>query len=108
MGYEERPVFAIPALRIEVTAHQAESKRCPTCGTRTQGTLPVGVPQAGQYGREVKTCAAYLSNPHHLPVERTAQIFADLGHQPICDATVLKASADLSEAGGNTRRRSIG
>jgi len=30
-------------------------------------------------------------------VERTAQIFDDLVHQPVSEATVLKASEDLSE-----------
>ena len=54
--------------------------------------------QAVQYGPEVKTWAAYFSNQHHLPVERTAQIFDDLVHQPMCDATVLKASEDLCES----------
>jgi transposase len=98
VGYEERQVFDIPAIRIEVTAHRAEIKICPTCGTQTKGTFPIGVTQAVQYGLEVKTWAAYFSNQHHLPVERTARIFDDLVHQPICDATVLKASEDLGEA----------
>jgi transposase len=95
VGYEERQVFDIPAIRIEVTAHRAAIKICPTCGAQTKGVFPVGVTQAVQYGPEVKTWAAYFSNQHHLPVERTAQIFDDLVHQPICDATVLKASEDL-------------
>jgi transposase len=98
VGYEERQVFDIPAIRIEVTAHRAAIKICPTCGAQTKGTFPVGVTQAVQYGPEVKTWAAYFSNQHHLPVERTAQIFDDLVHQPICDATVLKASQDLGES----------
>lgn len=95
IGYEERQVFDIPAIRIEVTAHRAVIKICPTCGAQTKGTFPCGVTQAVQYGPEVKTWAAYFSNQHHLPVERTAQIFDDLVHQPMCDATVLKASEDL-------------
>jgi len=97
VGYEERQVFDIPAIRIEVTAHRADIKICPACGAQTKGTFPVGVTQAVQYGPEVKTWAAYFSNQHHLPVERTAQIFDDLVHQPMCDATVLKASEDLCE-----------
>ena len=97
VGYEERQVFDIPAIRIEVTAHRADITICPTCGAQTKGTFPFGVTQAVQYGPEVKTWAAYFSNQQHLPVERTAQIFDDLVHQPICDATVLTASEDLCE-----------
>jgi transposase len=96
MGYEERQVFDIPAMRIEVTAHRAEVKRCPACGGTTTGDFPGGVTQAVPYGPAVKTWAAYCSNQHHLPVERTAQIFDDLVQQPVSEATVLKASEDLS------------
>ena len=96
-GYEERQVFDIPAIRIEVTAHRAEVKLCPVCGGKTTGAFPGGVPQVVQYGPVVQTWAAYFTNQHHIPVERTAQIFDDLVHQPVSEATVLKASEDLSE-----------
>jgi transposase len=62
VGYEERQVFDIPAIRIEVTAHRADIKICPACGAQTKGSFPVGVTQAVQYGPEVKTWAAYFSN----------------------------------------------
>ena len=96
MGYEERQVFDIPALQIVVTAHRAELKICPHCGRTTKGVFPTGVTQAVQYGPEVQTWAVYFTNQHHLPVERTTQIFEDLVHQPISEATVLKAAEDLS------------
>lgn len=95
-GYEERQVFDIPAIRIEVTAHRAEVKICPSCGTKNKGDFPASVTQAVQYGAAVKTWAAYFTNQHHIPVERTAQIFDDLVHQPVSEATVLKASEELS------------
>ena len=76
--YEERQVFDIPAIRIEVTAHRAEVKRCPACGGKSKGEFPAGVTQAVQYGATLKTWATYFTNQHHIAVERAAQIFDDL------------------------------
>ena len=94
-GYEERQVFDIPALRIEVTAHQVEIKVCPQCGQTNQGTFPSEVPQSTQYGSGVKTWASYLTHQHFIPLERTAQIFEDLLGHRISEAMVLKAGAAL-------------
>lgn len=93
-GDEERQVFEIPALRIAVTAHRVEIKPCPAWGEHAKGVFPVAVTQYGQYGPTVKAWAAYLTNPHHIPVERTAQICADFVHHPVSDAMVLKASEE--------------
>ena len=96
-AYEERQVFDIPAIRIEVTAHQAEIKICPKCGQENKGEFPKNVKQPTQYGNEVKTWSAYFSNQHFIPLERTAQIFEDLLKQRVCEATVLNASEELSK-----------
>lgn len=95
VGYEERQVFDIPAIRIEVTAHRAEIKVCPACGHANQGTFPVAVTHAVQYGPMVRTWASYFTNHHYIPVERTTEIFADLVQHPMSEATVLKASEEL-------------
>lgn len=95
VGYEERQVFDIPAIRIEVTAHRAEVKICLQCGVQTKGTFPPSVTQAVQYGPAVHTWASYFTNQHHIPVERTTEIFADLVQHRVSEATVLKASEHL-------------
>jgi transposase len=96
-GVEERQVFDIPAMKIEVTAHRATVKRCPCCGTENTGDFPETVTQPVQYGHGVKTWAAYFNNQHFIPIERTAQIFRDLlGHAP-SEATLLKASQELEK-----------
>ena len=95
VGYEERQVFEIPAIRIEVTAHRAEIKVCPACGRASKGTFPASVTQAVQYGPVVKTWASYFTNQHHIAVERTTEIFADLVQHRVSEATVLTASEQL-------------
>jgi transposase len=95
VGSEERQVFEIPALRIEVTAHRAEIKVCPECGQASKGRFPELVTQAVQYGPAVQTWASYFTNQHHIPVERTTEIFEDLVQHRVSEATVLKASEQL-------------
>jgi len=97
VGFEERQVFDIPAIRIEVTAHRTEIKVCPRCGQESQGAFPVGVTRSTQYGSGVKTWASYLTHQHFIPLERTTQIFEDLLGHRISEAMVLKANAELDQ-----------
>lgn len=95
VGYEERQVFDIPAVRIEVTAHRAAIKVCPACGHANKGSFPASVRRAVQYGPMVHTWASYLTNQHHIPVERTTEIFEDLVQHRVSEGTVLQASEQL-------------
>jgi transposase len=97
VGYEERQVFDIPAIRIEVTAHRAEIKVCPECDSASKGSFPEALTQAVQYGPMVNTWASYFPNQHYVSVERTTEIFADLVQHRVSEATVLKASAQLEK-----------
>lgn len=96
-AHEERQVFDLPAIRLEVTAHRAEIKRCPACGAENRGHFPAGVAGPVQYGLGVKTWAAYFLSEHFVPVERTAQIFEDLVHHRLSGATILKAGQELAQ-----------
>ncbi len=95
-GYEERQVFDIPAIHIEVTAHQGEIKICPRCGVENRGIFPDRVKRPVQYGNGGKTWAAYFQTQHFIPVERTAQIFEDLLHHRIAEGTLIKAGQELA------------
>ncbi len=98
VGEEERQVYDIPAIRIEVTAHRAETKICPECGTKNTGKFPENVKRGVGYGSGVKTWATYFGNQHYVPLERTAQIIKDLTGHGISEASLLKASEELSES----------
>lgn len=95
-GHEERQVFDIPAMHIEVTAHKAEIKICHQCGKKNQASYPEDVKSSVQYGSGIKTLASYLSVQHFIPTARTAQIFEDLFDHKISESIVIKACKQLS------------
>jgi len=94
--HEERQVFDIPSMRIEVTAHKVEIKICSQCGKKNQASYPEHVKNAVQYGSGIKTWASYLSVQHFIPTARTAQIIEDLFSHRISEQTVIKSCQQLS------------
>ncbi len=96
-GYEERQVFDIPSIHIEVTAHQAEIKICPKCSLKNKGEFPDHVTQPTQYGNGIKTWASYFSVQHFIPLARTSQIVEDLIGHRISEASVLNCCNELAE-----------
>ena len=95
-GYEERQMFDIPSLRIEVTAHRAESTLCQGCGAENRGIFPKEISGSVQDGHGVKTLATYFQTQHFVPIERTAQIFEDLFNHRIAEGTLMKAGQELA------------
>jgi len=94
---EKRQVFDIPAIRIEVTEHQALTKVCPSCGTANTAEFPPEVTQPTQYGCNVKSHASYFSNYHHIPLKRSADIFEDVFRHRVSESVILDASREGSE-----------
>jgi transposase len=94
---EKRQVFDVPPTRVEVTEHQAESKDCPLCHHTTTGEFPISVSQPVQYGERIKAQMVYFNQQHHVPLERTAEILADLYNQWISEGTIVEACNQVAQ-----------
>jgi len=78
VAVERRQVFDLPPVRVEVTEHRAETRRCSACGERTRAEFPRGVRAPVQYGEGVRARAAYLHQYQLLPSARTAEAMREL------------------------------
>lgn len=98
IDYEKRQVFDLPPIHIEVTEHQAKIKKCPQCNMENKADFPPDVTQPTQYGSSIKSHAAYFNTYHHIPLDRTTEIFEDVFGHRISEATVIQANIGSAEA----------
>jgi transposase len=93
VGVEARKVFDLPALRLCVAEHRAERRRC-ACGTTTAGRFPEHVRAAACYGPGVRALVCYLCVHQHLPVDRAAQLLADVLGASVATGTLAAVLAE--------------
>jgi transposase len=93
---EKRQIFDLPPVRVIVTEHQAEIKRCRHCGAVTQADFPDGVTQPVQYGPEIKAQAVYLNQYQMLPLERVSETFTEFYGQRLAQGTIVEACQEAA------------
>jgi len=93
---EKRQVHDLPALRLNVTEHQAEIKTC-ACGRLNKAAFPEGVNAPVQYGEGIKAAAVYLKNYQFLPYDRTCELLNDFFGCPMSEGTLANIIAQSHE-----------
>src|SRR5215212_9128712 len=88
---DSRPLFDLPDVRLSITEHRRETRRCAGCGTRTRGKFPAGLCAPAQYGPRLLASSAYLNLYQLLPVARTSEALSDLFGCALSPATIQRA-----------------
>jgi transposase len=97
VAVERRQVFDLPPVRVEVTEHRVETRRCETCGERTKAEFPREVRAPVQYGEGVRARATYLHKYQLLPFARTAEAMRELFGCRISPGTLHTTRGRLAE-----------
>jgi transposase len=92
-GVEARQVFDLPPLGLRVTEHRAQRRRC-ACGSTTAAGFPAHARAAACYGPGVRALVGYLCVYQHLPVDRAAQLLADVLGAPVATGTLASVVAE--------------
>lgn len=92
LDYERRQVFDLPPLRLEVTEHMAEIKKCPISGLTVKAAFPADVQAPVQYGPNFRGLTLYLFNQQLMPFDRLRQICLDLFGQPLSLGTLTQTN----------------
>ena len=93
---DSRQLFDLPAVRLLVTEHRRETRRCPRCGTEARGEFPAGVRAPTQYGPRVLARSTYFNLYQLLPAARTAEALSDLFGCHLSPATVERSGRVFS------------
>jgi transposase len=94
---ERRQVFDLPEIRLRVTEHVVERRRC-GCGCATKAVFPPAATAPACYGPGVRALAVYLAVHQHVPFDRMAQLFADVLAQDVSVGALAQMVAEAADA----------
>lgn len=92
---QRRQVVDLPPLRLEVTEHIVQSRRC-ACGVTTTAVFPEEATEPIQYGARLKALSVYLRDYQLLPFARCTQLLSDVFGASFCKATLASALTECS------------
>jgi transposase len=96
-GFARRQVSDIPLVTVTVTEHRLHKVRC-GCGRLTAADAPEGVAATpASYGSNLRALAAYLLVHQHVPVQRAAELIADLTGAEVSTGWVASVLAEAAE-----------
>jgi transposase len=93
VGVEARQVFDLPRLHLAVAEHRVQRRRC-ACGTTTAAAFPEHARAAACYGPGLRALVCYLCVHQHLPIDRAAQLLADVLGAPVATGTLAAVVAE--------------
>jgi len=88
-NYIIRQVVDIPEIKVKVTEHRAEVKRCKKCRRRNTGKFPDGITNTVQYGEKVNSVAVYLTQYQLIPYKRGSELIEDLFGISLSQGTIV-------------------
>jgi transposase len=95
VGEVRRQVQDIPEIRVRVIDHVAQRRRCGS-GHETVGVFPPEARAPVCWGPEVRALAIYLMDRQHLPLERTAELLAELLDAPVSTGWLCAVQAEAA------------
>jgi transposase len=96
VGVARRQVVDIPPVAPVITEHQALTRLCACCGTKTAGVFPDNVRAPISYGPGVRARVVYLLGRQHVPIERCREAMRDLFGITMSTGTIDAIYADAA------------
>lgn len=84
----KRHLIDLPEVKLKVTEHRVEARRCLSCGQINKASFPDHLQAPLQYGPGIKARAVYLLQYQLLPYERTRELLDDWFGYKLSSATL--------------------